>query len=244
MPAVRRFVIREDDDMADNVSGRRAFITGVGAAVTTLGVGVAEASAQSAQSAGAPFRASRHTEDDWMDKMPGRHRMVIDGVTANGAGEAVLFANNLYVANQSGYRLGDVDLSVIVVMRHFATPFAFTDAMWAKYGKAMSPMISFKDPKTQQAPTTNLYNSAAYGLTLPTLGNTIDGLIKRGVQFAVCDMAMHFAATQLAAAGAGEADAIYKDFAANLIPNSHIVPAGVVAVNRAQERMYTLIYAG
>ena len=230
--------------MADNVSGRRAFIAGVGAAVTTIGVGGAEASAQLAQSAGAPFRASRHAEDDWMDKMTGRHRMVIDGVTANGAGDAVLFANNLYVANQSAYRLNDADLSVIVVMRHFATPFAFTDAMWAKYGKAMSPMINFKDPKSHQAPTTNLYNSPAFGLTLPNLGNTIDGLITHGVQFAVCDMAMHFVATQLAAAGSGNADAIYKDFTSNLIPNSHVVPAGVVAVNRAQERMYTLIYAG
>ena len=57
-------------------------------------------------------------------------------------------------------------------------------------------------------------------------------------------MAMHFLATQIAAAGGGDADAIYKDFTANLIPNSHIVPAGVVAVNRAQERAYTLIYAG
>ena len=228
--------------MTDNVSGRRAFIAGVGAAVTTLGV--AEASAQSAQSAGAPFRASRHAEDDWMDKMTGRHRMVIDGVTANGAGDAVLFANNLYVANMSAYKLNDADLSVIVVMRHFATPFAFTDAVWAKYGKAMSAMLNFKDPKTQQAPTTNLYNSSAYGLTLPNLGNTIDALIKRGTHFAVCDMAMHFAATQLAAAGAGEADAIYKEFVANLVPNSHVVPAGVVAVNRAQERGYTLIYAG
>jgi len=226
---------------ADNVSGRRAFIAGVGATVTAIGVGGVEVSAQSS---GAPFRATRHAGDDWMDKMIGRHRMVIDGVTANGAGDAVLFANNLYVANQSAYNLNDADLSVIVVMRHFATPFAFTDAMWAKYGKAMGGMLNFKDPKTQQAPTTNLYNSAAYGLTLPNLGNTIDGLIKRGTQFAVCDMAMHFAATQIAAGGGGDADAIYKDFASNLIPNSHVVPAGVVAVNRAQERAYTLIYAG
>jgi len=57
----------------------------------------------------------------------------------------------------------------------------------------MSAMLNFKDPKTKEAPTTNLFNSAAYGLTLPSLGNTIDALIKRGTQFAVCDMAMHFA---------------------------------------------------
>ena len=229
--------------MTDNVSGRRAFIAGVGAAVTAIGVGGADASAQ-AQSSGAPFRASRHADDDWMDKMIGRHRMVIDGVTANGAGEAVLFANNLYVANQSAYKLNDADLSIIVVMRHFATPFAFTDAIWSKYGKAMGELLQFNDPKTKQPPSTNLYNAAGYGMALPNLGNTIDGLIKRGTQFAVCDMAMHFVATQIAAAGGGDADAIYKDFTANLIPNSHIVPAGVVAVNRAQERAYTLIYAG
>jgi len=228
--------------MTQNKSDRRRFITGLGAAAAVAGAGGVTTHAQVTSSS--RFQASRHTEDNWMDMLPGKHRMIVDGVTANGAGEAVLFASNLYTANKAAYSLGDADLGVIVVMRHFATPFAFTDAMWAKYGKAMSPMLNFKDPKSKEAPSTNLYNSAAYGLTLPNLGNTIDALIKRGTQFAVCDMAMHFAAGQLAAAGAGEADAIYKDFAGNLIPNSHIVPAGVVAVNRAQERGYTLIYAG
>ena len=228
--------------MTQKKSDRRRFITGLGAAAAAAGAGAVTASAQTA----APGRpqSTRHTADDWMDTLPAKHRMVVDGVTANGAGEAVLFASNLYAANKSGYSLGEGDLGIIVVMRHFATPFAFTDAMWAKYGKAISTVVDFKDPKTKEAPTTNLFNSSAYGLTLPNLGNTIDALIKRGTHFAVCDMAMHFAATQLAATGAGEADAIYKDFVANLVPNSHVVAAGVVAVNRAQERGYTLIYAG
>ena len=228
--------------MTQKKSNRRRFITGLGAAAVAAGAGAVGASAQTPTAA--RFQSARHSGDDWMDKLPGKHRMVVDGVTANGAGEAVLFASNLYAANKAGYALGENDLAIIVVMRHFATPFAFTDAMWAKYGKGMSAMLNFKDPKSKEAPATNLFNSAAYGLTLPNLGNTIDALIKRGTQFAVCDMAMHVAANQLAAAGAGEADAIYKDFAANLIPSSHIVPAGVVAVNRAQERGYTLIYAG
>jgi intracellular sulfur oxidation DsrE/DsrF family protein len=81
-------------------------------------------------------------------------------------------------------------------------------------------------------------------LTLPNLGTTIDALVKRGVQFAICDVAAHFVAGQLAAANLGEADAIYKEFSSNTIPNSRFVSAGVVAVNRAQERGYTLIYAG
>jgi len=39
----------------------------------------------------------------------------------------------------------------------------------------------------------------------------------------------------------GNADAVYKELVANLIPNSHMVAAGVVAVNRAQEYGFTLL---
>jgi hypothetical protein len=38
-------------------------------------------------------------------------------------------------------------------------------------------------------------------------------------------------------------DAIVKEISANLISNSHLVPAGIVAVNRAQERGYSFVYA-
>jgi intracellular sulfur oxidation DsrE/DsrF family protein len=126
-------------------------------------------------------------------------------------------------------------------MRHFATPFAFTDAMWAKYGAPLSAMLEFSDPKTKQAPSTNLLNSSEYGMAMPNLGNTLPAVTKRGVQFAVCDMATHFLAAQLASATKGNADAIYKDLSSNLIPNSHMVAAGVVAVNRAQEYGYSLL---
>jgi intracellular sulfur oxidation DsrE/DsrF family protein len=86
-------------------------------------------------------------------------------------------------------------------------------------------------------------NAADYGTTLSNLGNTIDSVVKRGTQFAVCDMATHFFATQLAGATGGNADAIYKELVSNVIANSHMVPAGVVGVNRAQERGYTLLTA-
>jgi hypothetical protein len=40
-----------------------------------------------------------------------------------------------------------------------------------------------------------------------------------------------------------DAETIYKELLANMIPNSHIVAAGVLAVNRAQEYGYTLLTA-
>jgi hypothetical protein len=39
-----------------------------------------------------------------------------------------------------------------------ATPFAFNDAMWKKYGATISRLANFTDPKTKQAPTINLFN--------------------------------------------------------------------------------------
>jgi intracellular sulfur oxidation DsrE/DsrF family protein len=114
--------------------------------------------------------------------------------------------------------------------------------MWAKYGKQFSDALKFVDPKTKQVPATNLYNSADYGFALPNFGTTLDSLIQRRVQFAVCDMATHFFAGALAEATKGNADAVYRELVANVIPNAHMVPAGIVAVNRAQERGYTFSY--
>jgi hypothetical protein len=216
---------------------RRAVLTGGSAAVAAVALG----SPASAQSAGTTrFQPARHPQDAWLDAVPGRHRTFIDASTVRGAAEAVLNANNLFEANKSGYSLSDRDVAVVICLRHFATAFAFTDAVWAKYGTPMSALLEFTDPKTKQAPTTNLLLSADYGMMLPNLGNSIPAVTTRGVQFAICDMATHFVATQLAGTG-GNADAIYKELVANLIPGSHLVAAGVVAVNRAQEHGYTLL---
>lgn len=227
--------------MTEHLTPRRSFLTRLG--VTAVGVGAAATLTHAQSAAAGRFQPVRHTQDDWMDAVPGKHRVVIDAVSADGAGSALLFANNLYEANRGAYALTDGDVGIIIVLRHFATAFAFTDAIWAKYGKPMGEMLKFNDPKTQQPPATNLYNSSAYGMTLPSFGNTIDALVKRGTRFAICDAATHFVATQLAGTS-GNADAIYKEFAANPIPSSHFVSAGVVGVTRAQERGYALIYAG
>jgi hypothetical protein len=50
-------------------------------------------------------------------------------------------------------------------------------------------------------------------------------------------------ATRIAKATGADTDAIVKEIGANLIANSHFVPAGVLAVNRAQERGYSFVYA-
>jgi hypothetical protein len=215
-------------------------LSGIGAAVGALAFGSRKAAAQAPA---ARFQPARHQQDEWMNRLPGRHRNFIDCATVSGAAEGILYANNLYVANKSGYQLNESDVAVVVCLRHFATVFAYNDAVWGKYGKAFSDLIQFTDPKTKQAPTTNLLNSADYGMTLPNFGNSIPSVVKRGTHFAVCDMATHFISGQVAPGVKAEPEALYKELVSNLIPNSHLVSAGVVAVNRAQEYGYTLLTA-
>jgi hypothetical protein len=226
--------------MENDHPARRSMLSGIGAAIATFALGSSSAAAQTPARG---FQPARHQQDEWLNRVPGKHRTFIDCATVAGAGEGMLYANNLYVANKNGYQLNETDVAVVVCLRHFATVFAYTDAIWGKYGKAMSDLVQFTDPKTKQAPTTNLLNSADYGMSMPNLGNSIPSVVKRGTHFAVCDMATHFISGQVAMAVKADPDALYKEFVANLIPNSHLVAAGVVATNRAQEYGYTLLTA-
>ena len=204
----------------------------------TLAVGESAPAAQAAGGGG--WQPTRHTQDDWLDQVPGKHRFVFDTTTPAGIGAALLYANNFFLANQNGYGLANTDAAVVIVARHFSTPFAYTDAIWAKYGSVRTERSNFDDPKTKQRPTINVYNTAGYN-ELPSFGITVDSLVKRGVHFAVCQMATRAMAGAIAQATSGNADAVYNEITANLVGNAHMVPAGIVAVNRAQERGYAFV---
>jgi intracellular sulfur oxidation DsrE/DsrF family protein len=211
--------------------GRRSFLSRLGAIGAALGLGGAAAQAQPAPSKG-PWQPARHAQDDWLDQLPGTHRMFFDAVMPPGVGQSIGFANNYFIANKNGYGLESADLAVVICLRHLATTFAFTDGIWSKYSAPWAELLKFTDPKTGQPATVNVRAEA------------LDALIKRGVHFALCDMSIKVFADMLARKTGGKADDIYKELVANTIANSHIVSAGIVAVNRAQERGYAVAYVG
>jgi len=227
-----------------NNPARRSVISAIGAAGAAVVLGSRSADAQSPSTPGGRFQPTRHPEDAWFDAMPGKHRTVIDSFSANGAGNALLFANNLFLSNAAGYRLTDADVAVVVTLRHASVGFAFTDAMWAKYSSILGEGAGLNDPKTKQRPTVNLYEAPGHGTALPNYGQTISAVAKRGTHFAVCQMASSRVASLIAASVGGTQDAIYKELTANLIPNAHMVASGVLAVTRAQEYGYTVLSAG
>jgi intracellular sulfur oxidation DsrE/DsrF family protein len=67
----------------------------------------------------------------------------------------------------------------------------------------------------------------------------LNSLAKRGVVISICDLSSHAIAGLIADSIGGKPDEVYATMAANRVDNSRFVPAGIVAVNRAQERGYS-----
>jgi hypothetical protein len=214
---------------------RRRFVSRLFAAVGLTAAGTRVAEARTAVPAEGRWQGASHPEDEWYDKIPGIHRFVFDTISPDGLSRALGFAGTYLEVNKSKYGLKDSDSAMIVICRHRSTRFGYNDAMWAKYGKQFSEaMENFVDPKTKEVPTVNVHATA---------GGSLNRLIERGVQIAICEMATRGAANSLARTLGGEGDTYFKELSENLVPNGRLVPAGIVALNRAQERGYA-VYAG
>jgi intracellular sulfur oxidation DsrE/DsrF family protein len=218
--------------MATNGKRRRQLIAGLSTTAAAVALGTPTANAQAGP---APFEPSRYAQDDWFGARPGKHRVVLDTVTAAGMADVLRFANNLFVGSKSGYNVEESDMTLVVCLRHLATSYAYTDALWAKYGRVLDRAEENGRSASAPPPTVNAYNT----------GDRLQlaALAKRGVLFMVCATASGALATRVAGAD-GNVDAVLKEFEAHFIPNARFVSAGVVGVIHAQERGYSYLHIG
>ncbi len=236
--------------MDDYQANRRRLIS-AGVLIAGAGMAASACSAQtkSNESDSAAWKASPEQMDSWLDKAGTRHRMVFDSVSGDGGADALGFANNFMHVNESDYSLKPEQLGVVVVLRHMSTPYGYGDAVWAKYGKAFAGKMGLKDDMAKRAATMNPMLAKAPGGEPPPKGmewaadGTLSDLAPKGVKFAVCGLATKAIAGMIAGK-TGDAAAIESELKANLVPGAIIVPAGIVAVNRAQEHGYTFAYTG
>jgi intracellular sulfur oxidation DsrE/DsrF family protein len=217
----------QDDDK--KTVGRRRLISTMGVAAVA---GLAASGSARAQSAEPGFQPARHAQDAWMNDIPGNHRVFVDSATMPGGANAMRYANNILFTHGEAYGGSESDYAMIVCFRHTSTPYAYNDAMWAKYGGLF-------DRSADPAPVGNPMNTAnrANG------ENTIADLASRGVRFAICNKATQSYSRMLAQATGQSFDAVYEELLANAIVNGRFVPAGVLAATRAQEYGYSLLYA-
>jgi intracellular sulfur oxidation DsrE/DsrF family protein len=235
---------------------RRSFLSKLGAGIGVLVASlIGDSSAASTSPEKGPWRSGRHSQDDWLDDIPGQHRIIFDTTKPEGLGLALQFARNYFAANQDAYGLHNNDLAVVIVLRHRSTPFAFSDAIWTKHGKQLSDQAAFSDPRIGEpflsrfdalvdrafthVNRQNVFASPGDGAGS---AGSMEALIVKGVHFGVCEMSARNICATIAGATGGNTDAILTEVTTNLIPNARMVPAGIVALNRAQERGYSYVF--
>lgn len=218
---------------------KRAFMRGLFGAF-----GVAAASSGARAETSRNWSPALEPQDNWLDDTPARHRQVFDTISPEGVARALTFTHTFYAANKEAYGIEPKDLAVVMILRAGSTGFGFNDTIWSKYSAGLAKRYKVSDPVTKAAPVINIYNAADRASLLPTNGLTFDALGWMGGRFAICSVASRKLAAALAADMGGSADAIYAEMAANMIANTRMAPAGIVAVNRAQEHHYALCYAG
>ena len=222
------------DRNSETPSRRRDFLAQVGAGTVALLGTPALLGAESLLSA-APM------DDKWVDNLKGRYRQYYDATSVN-SGFALAYAMNWLDTMKSAYNVTDKDLNAVIGFRHFSIPVAYNDAVWAKY--KLGEFAQLNDPKTNAPATRNIYMNPKQGdLMFP--GMAIDKLTPRGVTFVVCNVAHTVISGMLGQKMGVAPDVAKADFDKGLLPGFSLVPSGVLAVHRAQEKgKCTYCYAG
>ena len=189
-------------------------------------------------------RASAMASDAeaWIEKIKGTHRVVFDVPRPHGIFPFEWPRNFLMTNMKTG--TPENDCGVVVVLRHEAIPFAMEDRLWAKY--KFGEVFKVVDAVTKAPAVRNPFWKPKTGdFSAPGLGNLaigINELQERGVLFCVCDSAMTVFSNVLAKDS--DAVEIKKDFVTGVLPGIQIVPSGLWALGRAQEKKCGYIFVG
>ncbi|MCW3102083.1 MAG: hypothetical protein JWO09_523 [Bacteroidetes bacterium] len=171
--------------------------------------------------------------------MKGKHRMIFDAPGyRNGAALAWASA---YLNSNNETGSPDAELSVVVVLRSVAIGISLNDKMWEKY--KLGELYKIEDPTAKAPAARNLFsNIKTEELLEPSMA--IDVLQKRGVIVCVCQKALKGNSAHIAEKHGLKAEEVHLDLLANILPDIHLVPAGVWAAGRAQENGCAYTYAG
>jgi intracellular sulfur oxidation DsrE/DsrF family protein len=213
-------------------------------------LGAATAASLSMSGTGAAA-AQESDADDWMKELRGRHRCLFD-FPQHKNGMPLLHILNYLNTYTAAYKMGTGQVGAVgtfySVGSQASISLAFNDAIWTKYGLGVYTGLKDADGK---AYTRNVFHRPtpkdlhvlmqaidspqipALAEAIPALG--IENLQTMGTKFLLCANALGIWCLELEARGKGKAQDIDKELRANLLPGVTIVPAMVIAIEKAQE---------
>ena len=230
--------------MNEKMANRRSFLSrlfGTAAGMTLVAGGRVDAQAPARAAAGA---------DAWIAEVKGTHRCLFDFPQHKNGVPLLHILNYLNTYNEA-YKSTPGSVGAVgtfySIGNQSSIALGFNDAMWAKY--SLGEYLGLKD-KAGNAYTRNAFrtptgddvhlliqafqtpNIPELAGAVPAIG--IESLQKMGTKFLVCANALGAWCLELQARGKGKADEIQKDLRANLLPGVTIVPAMVIAIEKAQ----------
>lgn len=178
-------------------------------------------------------------EDEWLAGVTGTHRQFFDATSVN---DGFSFAFAMVFMNTIGetYKAADKDISTIIGLRHSAIPLVFNNDIWAKY--KLGEMLKIQDPVTKAPAVRNPYAYAKDGELRP--GMAFEKLQARGVIFTCCNVALTALSANAARNAGLPPEGAKQEWLAGMFSGVHVVPSGVLAVNRAQKKGCTYCFAG
>jgi intracellular sulfur oxidation DsrE/DsrF family protein len=222
-------------EFKDVTTPRRGFL-GTIAAAAAAGLASLTPLRLEAKPRGASTGGADAAFETWLNRITGKHKMVFDAPEVNG-GMPVIWPRVWLNGNNENYGTKDTDNTAVVILRHSSIPLGMRDEVWMKYklGEAFSI-------KEGDAPATK--NIFAKVMPLPLPGTGVEALLASGVMFGVCNVALTVYSAMVAQKMGMDAAAVKADWVAALLPGMQVVPSGVLAVARAQEKDCSYCFAG
>jgi hypothetical protein len=188
--------------------------------------------------------------DDWLSEVRGTHRCLFD-FPQHKYGMPLLHILNYLNTYAAAYKTAPGQVGAVGTFysagRQASIPLAFSDAIWAKYELGVYTGLKDADGKAYtrnvfNRPTTSdlhLLMQAIESPMIPALADAvpsigIENLQKMGAKFVLCANALGIWCLELEARGKGKAQDIEKELRGNLLPGVTIVPAMVIAIEKAQ----------
>jgi len=233
----------ESNESKNITNPRRQFLGTLASGVAATGL-FSILSPLAAQAENGFFTGSNSDPDEWFKQIKGKHRVVFDVPHAN---EIFPFAwPRIFLATNAATGTPEKDCSVVVVLRHFAIGYALEDRLWAKY--KLGEFLKLDDPKTGKPATRNPFWKPKQGdFNVPGVGVVpigINELQESGVMFAACNMAIIVYSAVIAKALNLDPEEVKKDWLSGVLPGVQVMPAGIWAIDRAQEKGCSYVFAG
>lgn len=217
-----------------DTKSRRKFLGKMLGAATVASLPLAKISTAAGQEGG---------HDAWLNGVTGDHRCFFD-FPQHKRGAGLVHILNYIGTYQAAYgedasNVGAVG-TLYSVGENSSIPMAFNNDMWGKY--RFGEYLSLNDPKTSKPAVRNLFYKHMDGDELPRIGTigpfpdaSISALQENmGVTFLVCGNAATALGMDLARLGFGDPAKITAELTANMVDGVILVPAMVIAIEKAQ----------